>query len=124
MRLAADAHGLVDRLQNAVTFAAHVRRVDAAELRGFGGQRNDLFGLRVGRGRIFKRSGDSDRAVVHRVADQSFHLFELLGVGLHVSVTQHHAPHLRRADVAGEIDAHALLFQAREVLAEAFASRE
>ena len=39
-------------------------------------------------------------------------------IGLHVVVAEDHAADLRGADVAGEVDADALLFEAREVLAE------
>ena len=38
------------------------------------------------------------------------------GRGLLVVVAQHHASHLRGADIAGQIDPHSLFFQAREVL--------
>ena len=40
------------------------------------------------------------------------------GRGLFVVVAEDHAADLRRANIAREIDAHALLFEAREILAE------
>ena len=99
-----------------VAFAAHVGDVDAAGLRGFPGKRDQLFRLRIrGRG-VFERGRDTHSAVAHRIADQSLHLFQLLGGGLNVRVAEHHAPHLGRAHVTGEVDSHALLFQPRKKL--------
>ena len=86
--------------------------------RGLSGERNQFIRLRIRRGRIFERSGDAHRAVFHGFAHQSLHLIELLGSGLLVVVAEHHAADLRRADIAGEIDAHALLFEPREILAQ------
>ena len=51
--LAPDAQGFIDGGQDAVALVAHVRGVDAAEFRRLGGQRDQLLGLRVRRGRIF-----------------------------------------------------------------------
>ena len=115
---AADAQGFVDGFENGVALVAHVGGVDAAELSGFGGERDQFVGLRVGCGRVFERGGDADGAVFHGIAHQSFHLVELRGSGLHVVVAEHHAADLRGADVARQVDAHALLFEAREILAE------
>ncbi len=80
------------------------------------GQRDQLFGCGVGRGRILQRGGDADRAILHGLAHQRLHLLELARGGRAIVIAQHHAPHLRGADVSSQIDAHALLFQAREVL--------
>jgi len=97
---------------------SHVGRVDATELRSLRSQRNNLFRLRVRRGRVLQRGGYTNGSIAHGLANQSFHFLQLLGRGLHIGVSQHHAPHLRRPHVAGEIDAHALLFEPREILAE------
>ena len=118
VRFAADAQGFVDGFENRVALVAHVRRVDAAELAGLGGEGDQFLGLRVGSGRVFERSGDADGAVFHGIAHERLHLLELRGSGLVVVVTEHHAADLRGADIAGEVDAHALLFEAREILAE------
>jgi len=45
-------------------------------------------------------------------------LLELRGSGLNVVIAEHEAANLSGSDVAGEVDAHALLFEAREILAE------
>ncbi len=52
--LAPDAQSLVDRGQNGITLIAHVGGVDAAEFRRFGRERDQLFGLRVGSGRVLE----------------------------------------------------------------------
>ena len=71
MRFAADADGFVDaRRMIGVAFAAHVRGVDAAELGGFGGKRDQLFRGGVRRGRILQRGGDAHRAIAHGFAHQ------------------------------------------------------
>ena len=114
--LAPDAQSFVDRGQNGIALVAHVRGVDAAEFRRLGGQRDQLLGLGVGSGRVLERSRDADGAVAHRLPDQFLHLIELCRRRLLVVVAQHHAPDLGGADVAGQIDAHALLFQTGEVL--------
>ena len=95
-----------------------MRRVDAPEARGLRGQRNQLFRLGIGRGRIFQRSRETHGAVLHGFADKPLHLLELRGRGLLVVIPEHHAAHLRRANVIGNVDAYALSFEPREVLAE------
>ena len=116
--LAADAKSFVDGFENRVALVAHVGGVDAAKLSGFGGERDQFFGLRVGGWRVFERGGDADCAIFHGLAHERLHLLELRGSGLLVVVAEHHAADLRGADIAREIDAHALLFEAREILAE------
>ena len=74
------------------------------------------FGVRCGS--VHERGGDADRAVFHGIAHQRFHLLELLRRGLDVVVSENRAPDLRGTDVAGQVDAHALFFEAREILAE------
>ena len=115
---AADAQGFVDGFEHGIAFVAHVGGIDAAELAAFGGQSDQFLSFRVRRGSIFERRGNADCSVFHGVAHQRFHLLELLRRGLYVVISEHHAADLRGADVAGQVDSHALLFQAREVLAE------
>jgi hypothetical protein len=52
------------------------------------------------------------------LSHQRFHLIELFGRWLFVIVTQYHAPDFGCANVAGEIDAHALLLESGKILAE------
>ena len=84
----------------------------------FGGESDQFIGFGVGSGSVFERSGNADRAIFHGFADEGLHLLELLGSGLNVIVAEDHAADLRGADIAGQVDAHALLFQTREILAE------
>src|SRR5215831_10557697 len=70
--LAADANRLVERRYDGIALVAYVGSVDAAEARGFGRKRYQLFSLCVGSGRILKRGRQTDGAVFHSLADQSF----------------------------------------------------
>ena len=117
-RLAADRDRLVDRWEDAVAFRAHMRRVGAAVFRCLGREGDQLVGLGIRCGRILKRGRDSDRAIEHRLADERLHAVELLRVRCLVPVAEHDTPHLRRPDVAAEIDAEPLLLEAGEELAE------
>ena len=117
--LAPDAQSFVDRGQDGIAFIAHVGGIDAAEFRRLRGQGDQLIGFGVGSGRVLERGRDSDRAFPHRLPDQLPHLIELCWGGLLVVIAQHHAPHLGGADIAGQIDSHALLFQAGKVLPKA-----
>ena len=92
--------------------------VDAAEFSGFGGERDEFFGLGVGRGGVFERGRHADCAVFHGVAHESLHLREFGGSGLLVVVAEDYAADLRGADVVGDVDADPLFFEAREILAE------
>ena len=116
---APDAQGFVDRGQDGIALIAHMGGVDAAEFRRLRSQGDQLIGLGVGSGRVLERSRDSDGAILHRLPDQFPHLVKLCRSGLLVVIAQHHAPDLRCANVAGQIDAHALLFQAGKVLLKA-----
>ena len=82
------------------------------------GQRDQFLGGGVGRRRVLQRSGEAHGALAHGVADQRLHALQFRRGGRAVVVAEHHAAHLRGAHVAGQVDPHALLSQAREVLAE------
>ncbi len=118
MSFATDAQGLVDGRQDAGAFVAHVRGVDTAELGGFRGESDQLFGFGVGSGSVFESSGDADGAVAHGLADQVFHLLQLGGRGLHVVIAEHHAADARCPDIAGNVDADALLFEPEKIFAK------
>ena len=120
---AADTQSLVDGLEHGIAFVAHVGRINTAELAALRGESDQFVGLRVRCRSVFERSGNADRTVFHGIAHQPFHLIELLGRGLHVVVSKHHAADLRRADIASRVDAHALLFE-RANTGGRFASRE
>ena len=105
-------------MQDGCTLTAHVRGIDAAEAGGFSGKRDQFFGLGVGSRRIFERSGDTDGAVEHGLADEFFHLLELRRLGLYIVVAEDHAADAGGADVIGDIDADALFFKASKVLAK------
>ena len=115
---AADAQSFVDGFEDGVALIAHVGGIDAANFSAFGGERDEFFGFCIRGGSVFERGGNADCAVFHGLAHERFHLFELLRIGLFVVVAEHHAADLRSSDIAGEVDPHALLFEAREILAE------
>src|SRR5258706_4664218 len=55
---------------------------------------------------------------MHGIADQRLHLLQVLDCRLNIGVAEDHATYLRRAYVAGEVDADSLLFETSEILAE------
>src|SRR5580704_17724376 len=118
MRFASDSNDFIDRLQDGCALTAHVRGIDAAEAGGFSGKRDQFFSLGVGSRRIFERSGDSDGAIEHGLADELLHPLELRRIGLYIVVAEDHAADASGADVIGDVDADALFFETREVLAK------
>src|SRR5205085_3452905 len=54
---------------------------------------------------------------------QLLHLVELRGRGLDVVIAEHHAPNRGSANIIGDVDADALLLQARKILAEGLPAR-
>ena len=82
------------------------------------GECNQLRGFGIGRGRVLQRGGEANRSIAHRVPDQNLHLFQLRGCGLNVRIAQHDAPDRGRADIAGEVNAHALFLNAGKILAK------
>ena len=116
---AADAQGFVDGLENGVALVAHVRGVDAAELSRLRWRaRSTPPSWRRERARIGARWRRPTAPSFMASRTSACICVELLGSRLLVVVAQHHAADLRGADIAGEVDAHALLFEAREILAE------
>ena len=115
---AADAQRLVDGVEHRIAFVAHVRRINAPELSGFGGERDQLLCLSVRSRSIFQRRGNANRAVFHGVAHQRLHLFELFSRGLLVFFSEHDCADGCRAHVTRKVNAHALFFQPRKILAE------
>ena len=118
MSFTADTDGFVDSGNDGVALAAHVRGVDAAELRALGCQSDQFFGSGIRRRRVLQGSGYANRAVEHRLAHQRLHPVELGCRRRTVAVADHGPPHLSGADVACKIYPHALLFQACEILPE------
>ena len=114
----ANAQRLVDSRQNAGAFIAHVGGVKAAEPGGFRGESDQLFGLGVGSGSVFERSGDADGAVAHGLAHEAPHLLELCERGLNVVIAEHHATDARGSYVAGNVDSDVLLFEPGKVFAK------
>ena len=97
MSFTANADRFVDGGNDGIAFAAHMRGVDAAELRAFGRQSDQFFGGGIGRRRVLQRSGHAHRAVAHGIAHQRFHAIEFGGGGRAVAIADHCPAHLRRA---------------------------
>ena len=72
----AHARRFINRIQHCVALVAHVRGVDATELRSLTGERDQLVGARIRSGRVLQRSGYANRALEHRLANQRLHAFE------------------------------------------------
>ncbi len=81
VRLAGDRQRFVDRLEQTVAFAAHVRDVHAARLRGDLGEFDEFVGLCEHTGDVDERSRQAHGALVHRPAHVAAHPLELLGRG-------------------------------------------
>ena len=113
-----DTQSFINGREHGIAFVAHVGRINAAELRCFTGECDQLFGLGVRRWCVFKRSRDAHCAILHCITHQSFHLLQLLRRWLQVRISKHHATDLRRPDVSCEIDSHALFFETHEILAQ------
>jgi hypothetical protein len=96
--------------------AAHVGCVHTAEAGGFRRQRDQFLCGGVRRRCVLQRSGEAHGAIAHGVAHQRLHAIEFGGGRRAVVIAQHHTAHLRGAHVAGQVDPHALLFQAREIV--------
>ena len=75
--LARDRDQLIDRLQQLIAFAAHMRDVHSAVGRGSFRQRDHLVGLGVRPGRVDERGRDAERPVLHRFSHERAHLLEL-----------------------------------------------
>ena len=123
MRLSSDAQRFVDRGMSTFALVPHMGGVDSAELRGLRRQRDQFFGLGIRRGRILQGQSKLQqlRRAWHRAPAPSS--VQVARAWAAVVVAQHHAPHLRSADVARQVDSHALLFEAREILRERSASQ-
>ena len=118
-RFTADANRFVERRHHAVAFRSHVRRVDPAVFRRFRSQRDQFFSGGIGRRRVLERRRDAGCALLHRLAHEGLHSFELACARRAIVFANDETPDLRRADVGGEVDADALLLEPREVLAQA-----
>ena len=116
MALAPDAQSLVDRGQNGIALIAHMCRINATKFPRFRRERDQFFRLRVRSRSVLEGSREPNCAFTHRLLDQSLHLIELSRGRLLIVVSQHHAPDLRGADVAGKIYPHPLFFQTSKIL--------
>ena len=77
-RLTSDLERLAHALEQAESFFAQVRRVDAAGIGGDLRQRDDFVGLRVEARDVAKPGAQSERALVHRLPDHLRHARELV----------------------------------------------
>src|SRR5215813_1796965 len=75
------------------------------------GQLNHLFGLRVTARSVIQARGQSDCAVVHSLAHESFHLFELFRRRGGVAHSYHRLPDGAVADERCDVRADALRLQ-------------
>ena len=118
LRLTANAEGLIQRGHLGVTFIAHVRGIDAAETRGHPGKGDQLFRAGVGCGRVLEGARDPHGSLPHALLHQLLHLPELVCAWRPVAIADDHFAHGGCADVRGKINAHSLLLEAPEILAE------
>ena len=118
LRLARDADQLVERLEEAIALAAHVRDVAAAELAGGLAERDELVRLRVRRRRVDQRAADAERALAHGLAHHVLHLLQLFGRRRDIVIADHVLAHRGGADERSDVRRNALLDQEVEILAE------
>ena len=101
--LARDGEEFIGGLEQPVPFAAEVRDVNAVVRRGDLRQRDQLFGLRVEAGRVDQSGGDSERAFLHRLTDESAHSLQLRRRRRAVGKADLMDAHGRGADKGGDI---------------------
>src|SRR5581483_4572538 len=118
MSFFADTKNLGQRLKYGVALTAHMRGVNAAELRCLCCKSDQFVSFGIRCRSILKRGGYANRALSHPLADQFLHLLELLCGRLNIRISKHHTANLCGSDVRGKVDSDALFFQAREILPE------
>ena len=116
--LASDGDQLIDGFDEAVSFAAHVRDVDAAVLAGDFGQGDQLIGLGVGAGRVDERRGQAEGAVVHGFASEGLHLLELGGRRRAILAAEDVDARRGGAEERADVRSDTAMLQPVEILAE------
>ena len=116
--LPADPQQLVDRFEQLVPFAPHVRDVFALIFRGDFAELDQLLGLGVKRRRINQRRADPERARFHFLADQLAHLLELLRRRLFVFEANDVIANRGRADERSDVAGNAALLQITQIFRE------
>ncbi len=114
----ADPQQLVERLQQLVPFAPHVRNVFALILRGDLAELDQLLGLRVKRRRINQRRADPERARFHFLADKLAHLLELFRSRLFVFEADDEIADGGRADERSDVAGNAALLEETQIFRE------
>ena len=123
VRFTADADSFVDGGYHCIALAAHVRGVDAAQFGALGREGDQFFRCGIGRRSVLQSRRYTHRSVEHGIAHQRLHFVQLRRSGSAIAIADHGPAHLRSAHIARHVDAHALLFQAREKLAESVPGR-
>ncbi len=109
--LAADADQLVDRFDEAIALAAHVRDVHALVVGRRLRDLDQLLGRRVEARRVDQRRRDAERAVLHLPLHQIAHRLQLLRRGPLVVEADGVFAQRRRADERGEVRRDAALLE-------------
>ncbi len=114
-RLARDADHLVQRLQDAIAFAAHVHDQGPAGLREHAAERDQLVGVGVAAGRIDEAGGQTARPFVEALAQQRLHRRDLVAGRL--AIVGPDDPLAQRAvrDEVGDVRGRLRLAHAAEV---------
>jgi hypothetical protein len=101
-----DADDFVDRGDDAdvvVAFVPDVTRVDASELAGDGGERDDFFCVREAARRVEKSARETERPLFHRAPDEAAHALQLVRPGLTVLVANDLPTHTAVTDELGDV---------------------
>ena len=114
--LTADPDQFVDRFEQAVALAAHVRDVLAAVLRRHLAQLDELLGAGVRGRRVDQRRSDPERARFHFPAHELPHAIELLRRRLLVFESNHVLADGRGAEVRRDVLRHAAVFEILQIL--------
>ena len=113
-----DVDQFVQRLEQLVALAAHVRDVHAAILSDDLRQRDELGCLGVERRGVDQRSAESESAVLHRLPAERPHPFELARRRCAVCVADFVNPQRCRPDEGRHVDADAGRLQMLQVFGE------
>ena len=116
VRVARNRQRLVDRLEETVAFAAHVRDVHPAGLRRYLRQLDELVGFREQARHVDQRGGEAHRAFVHRLPHVTAHALELVGGRRAVVVADLVGSHSRSAHERRHVRRGAQLNQVIEIL--------
>ena len=113
-----DVDRLLHRLDQSISFTAHVHAVDAPAARGLARQRDQLGCPGVVIGAVDERGGHAERPLLHGLAHQRAHLRQLRRRRLHVPLAEHVGAHRAGPDEGRDVRCDAAPLEPVQVLPE------